>query len=225
MIFLVRSHLPVVCFPFAACLPWSASVTDSIPKLLELHLGPLWSCCSLQAPVRAEVGAAGEGLAGPPRAGAESPRAALGQAGQPPHPAAPPRGAALGARSGWLGDLLLWGNSQCWSHGMLCWNLRLLYNSACCWTVQWQNASRELLSKVHLIFLKSVRCSGYIQRKDLRHGNRTHCSTSLPVATTRVPCTRARADPPKGALTASPVFYLLLICLANNGCGALVFYF
>lgn len=35
-------------------------------------------------------------------------------------------------------------------------------------------------------------------------------------ATPQCPCTRARADPPPGALTGSAVFYLLLTCLANN---------
>lgn len=160
----MRCRFPIVgklvCFPFAACLPWSANVMESTVKQLELHLGPSWNCCNLQAPVRTEIGGCRWGAAGwaTKQLVLSPPWAALG-AGR----AATPeqllcRGAVHGACSVCLGELLLWADSQCWSQWMLWWNPGLFYNSACCWSVQWQPAKGELLSKVHLIFLKSITC-------------------------------------------------------------------
>lgn len=138
MIFLVRSRLPVVCklvcFPFAACLPWSASAMESIVKQLELHLGPFWSCCNLQAPAGAQLGGhrGGTGWATKQLCWV-TPWAAVGQAGQPPHTAAPAQGSRPGPPSMGLGDLFPRGNSRCWSQWVLWWDLRLFCSSACCW--------------------------------------------------------------------------------------------
>lgn len=132
MIFLVRCCLPVVCklvcFPFAACFPWSANVLESITKQLELHLGPFWSC-NLQW----GTGWATKQLVLSPAVGSSSGR----------HPrAAPAQGSSpwgMVSVPGWAPPL---GKCQCWSQWMLWWKPGLFGNSACSWAVWWQPANR-----------------------------------------------------------------------------------
>lgn len=127
-----KPSLPVVCklvcFPFAACLPWCASVMESIVKQLELHLGPFWSCCKLQAPVRAEVGGCrwGTGWATKQQVLSHPMGSCGGRQGSHPSLQLLHMGVVLGACSACLGHFLLWGNCECWAERTLWWNLRLL---------------------------------------------------------------------------------------------------
>lgn len=205
----------LVCFPFAACLPWSASVMESRVKQLELHLGPLWSCCDLQAPVRARLG----GCRGGTGWCWASPWAALGQ---PLQTAAPAQGSSPWACSMGLGD-----SSR---------EIPSADHSGCCGGT---SGCSVPLPAVGPVVAACQRGAAFKSAADIpEEGQRLRlypqeglemwqqeALTPLAVAAARVLCTRARVDPPPGALTGSALFYLLLTCLANNGCGALAFLF
>lgn len=184
-----KPSLPVVCklvcFPFAACLPWCASVMESIVKQLELHLGPFWSCCKLQAPVRAEVGGCREELVGPPSSRCWVTLWAAVGAGR----AATPRCSSstwewsLGhVQRAWVtsssGEIPSAGqNGRC--DGTLGCFRTLPAVGACSGSLP----TGKLLSKVHLLFLKMLRLhpeEGFEtwQQEALQH--------PLPVATARV---------------------------------------
>lgn len=209
MIFLVRSPLTVVCklvcFPFAACLPWSASVRESMVEQLELHLGPFWSCCTLEAPARAQAGDSRGWVS----------------LGQPPHTAAPAQGSRPWGLVSVPGDLF--------------WEIPV---------VSRMGAGLEPQAVSELPALGPCggslpegscfqKCIWYSWRvsdaKATPRGRIWDMATEAlqhpsPHGNCQGVFRGARADPPRGALKVTAVFYLLLTCLANNGYGALAFY-
>lgn len=124
MIFLVRSRLPVVCFPFAAVPSLKCQCHGKHPKAVGIALGATLEllessgtreCQGWWLQVRDWLGHQA--------AGAESARGQLwGRQGSHPTGQPPHREQAQGHVQGaWVTPAL--GNAECWSQGMLWWNL------------------------------------------------------------------------------------------------------
>lgn len=164
MIFLVRSPLPVVCkpvcFPFAACLPWRANVTESIVKQLELHLGPFWSCCKLQAPVRAEAGGCrrGTGWATEQQVLSHPMGSAGGRRGSHPRCSSSTRQRSLGhVQCAWVTSSS-GGIPSAHQNGRRDGTFGCFIALPAAGPCSGSLPAGKLLSKVHLIFLKSGGC-------------------------------------------------------------------
>lgn len=114
----------------------------------------------------------------------------------------------------------VWSIYQCRCYAVTSGNFILLYNPACCWTMQWQPANREAAFKSAFDILTPEEYQ-ILRLFPEKASETSHHLT--PHGSHQGICTRVKTDLLKCTLTASAVFCLVLTYLANNACRVWAF--